>query len=70
MRTQLTVRQLIAKLKRLPQHALVAWQNHDQNEDEIDGYVATVVVGKDVLHEARAEELEHMGADTIVVLGT
>lgn len=38
----ITVRQLIAKLKKMPSNAVVAWRDHDQSEDELNGYVNCV----------------------------
>jgi hypothetical protein len=38
----LTVRQLIAKLKRMPPGALVGWQDHDQSADELNARVGYV----------------------------
>ena len=38
----LTVRQLIAKLKKMPQAARVGWQDHDHSEDELNALVGRV----------------------------
>ena len=38
----LTVKQLIAKLRKQDPDALVVWQAHDQNPDECDGWVNSV----------------------------
>lgn len=35
----LTVKQLIARLKKLDQTAVVAWRDHDQSENEVNGFV-------------------------------
>ncbi|MCR4306911.1 MAG: hypothetical protein NUV42_02980 [Candidatus Yonathbacteria bacterium] len=45
----MTVKQLIAKLKKMPQTAKVAWQAHDQAEDEIDGIIEDVAEASDFL---------------------
>jgi uncharacterized protein YdcH (DUF465 family) len=39
----LTVGQLIRKLKKMPAKSLVVFQDHDQQEDEINAYVGSVV---------------------------
>ena len=36
------VRQLIAKLKKMPQDADLGWQDHDQSEDEMNSTVGSV----------------------------
>lgn len=66
----ITVRQLVSRLKKMPQNALVCWQNHDQNEDETDGFVNNVSEGTPSLHTAHADMLEYSGKKKIVVLGT
>lgn len=38
----LTVRQLIAKLRKMPQDAFVGWQDHDQAEHELNALVGVV----------------------------
>lgn len=65
----LTVRALIAKLKKMDPDALVAWQAHDQNLDEIDGFVRTVYDAEPALIVARSLDLEATGKKHIVVLG-
>lgn len=46
----ITVRMLINKLKKMPPNAVVAWQDHDQSEDEINGYVRTVDEAADAMY--------------------
>ena len=36
------VRQLIAKLKKMPQDADLVWQDHDHSEDEMNSTVGSV----------------------------
>jgi hypothetical protein len=38
----MTVRRLIAALKKMPSDAIVGVRNHDQSEDELDGLVRAV----------------------------
>lgn len=38
----LTVKQLISRLIKADQNALVVFQNHDQDIDECDGYILSV----------------------------
>lgn len=37
------VRQLIAKLKKMPQDADLVWQDHDHSEDEMNSTVGSVL---------------------------
>lgn len=64
----LTVKALIARLKKLDQGALVAWKNHDQDQTDIDGYVNRVGDADDVLLAARADEIAAFGKTKLVVL--
>ena len=36
------VKQLIAKLKKMPPELQVAWRDHDQHESELNGFVKRV----------------------------
>jgi hypothetical protein len=38
----MTVSQLIARLKKLDQKAIVAWRDHDQSENEVNGFVRSI----------------------------
>jgi hypothetical protein len=49
----MTVRELIFRLKRLPQDAQVGWRAHDQSEDELDGYVRCVEEANDKIKEEK-----------------
>lgn len=51
----ITVRQLIAKLKKLPPGAIVVTRDHDQSADEMNMYVRTVLEAKEALLNARPE---------------
>jgi len=44
MKRALTVEKLIAELKKHPKKALVAWRDHDQEENEINNVVGRVRV--------------------------
>lgn len=46
----MTVRKLISLLKKMPPTAVVAWQDHDQSEDELNGYVRTVEEAADAMY--------------------
>lgn len=46
----LTVRKMIAQLKKMPQDAVVVWQDHDQSEDEINAYARTVDEAPDAMY--------------------
>ena len=50
------VRELIKQLKKQDQDAEVCWQAHDQNEDECDGWVDTVVEGSEELCRAECKK--------------
>lgn len=60
----LTVRQLIARLKKLDQMAVVAWRDHDQSENEVNAFVRAgsveeatrVLLDDDVMRLTRAVE--------------
>lgn len=55
------VRELIRKLRKMDQEAVVVWQAHDQSEHEIDGWVRCVTEGCD-------EMLRQENEKSIVVL--
>lgn len=38
----MTVRKLIAELKKMPLDAVVGWQDHDQADDELNARVGSV----------------------------
>lgn len=67
----LTVKQLIARLKKLDQKAVVAWRDHDQSENEVNGFVRAVEEGTDpLLNDAYiCRVLERDGKHNVVVLG-
>lgn len=52
----LTVKQLIAKLRKQDPDALVVWQANDQDDSECDGYVRAVVEGSELLLKAEGVE--------------
>ncbi len=52
----LTVKQLIAKLRKQDPDALVVWQAHDQSNDECDGWVRTVIEADQCLLDAEGLE--------------
>ncbi len=52
----LTVKQLIAKLRKQDPDALVVWQAHDQSVDECDGWVAIVEEAEPSLCAAEDQE--------------
>ena len=54
----LTVKQLIAKLRKQDPEALVVWQSHDQSVDECDGWVRDVAEASESL--LRAEDVEKL----------
>jgi len=58
----LTVKQLIAKLKKHDPNALVVFHNFDQDEDECDGYIGSV-------DDAPESLLGREGKKSLVVLG-
>lgn len=47
----ITVKRLIAALKKEDQNAIVIWQAHDQSENEVDGFVNSVSEATDFLIE-------------------
>lgn len=38
----LTVKELIKQLRKMPQEAIVVWQDHDHSDDEYNGFVKFV----------------------------
>ena len=62
----MTVRMLISKLKKMPPTAHVVWRDHDQSEDEMNGWVGCVEEAPDALMERRKEAGDE--ARKIVVL--
>ena len=58
------VRGLIAKLKKMPPNAVIAFRAHDQSEDEIDGHIRNVEMAPDSLVLRRRE----LGEDEPLVL--
>lgn len=70
----MTVRKLIGQLKKMPQTAHVVWWDHDQSEDEINGFLRCVEEASEALYVARGKvngREEDWGHDTkrkIVVL--
>lgn len=63
----LTVKALISKLKKMPPNAYVAWQNHDQSDAEVDGFVNMVSLADDSLYEDEGYQ-ELLGDRACVVL--
>ena len=51
----MTVRMLINKLKKMPPTAHVAWRDHDQSEDEMNGWVGCVEEAPESLVARRKE---------------
>ena len=51
----MTVRMLISKLKKMPATAHVVWRDHDQSEDELNGFLGCVEEAPDALYEARGK---------------
>lgn len=49
-----TVRKLISMLKKMPPTAHVVWRDHDQSEDELNGFLNNVEEAPDALYEARS----------------
>lgn len=45
----ISVKKLIAELKKQNQNAVVVFQTHDQSQDEIDGFVNVVEQGSEYL---------------------
>jgi hypothetical protein len=67
----MTVRALIAKLKKMPPNAWVAWQNHDQSSWEIDGYVNSVREADESLYTAEQRtELRDDPRRKVVILNS
>ena len=68
---QLTVKQFIARLKKLDPNAVIAWRDHDQSVNEINGFVRTVAEAESELlaDPYVAEVLAKYGNQNIVVLG-
>lgn len=56
MATKTTVRALIAKLRKMPQDAVVVWQDHDHYEHEYNARVNEVLLGSDALCDNVGEE--------------
>lgn len=71
MNRQLTVKQCIAQLKKLDPNAVLAWRDHDQSVNEINGFVRTVAPAEvQLLAEPYvASVLAKYGNQNIVVLG-
>lgn len=66
----MTVRMLISKLKKMPATAYVGWQNHDQNEDELDGFVGSVSEAAESLYARYGDHLDGKRKRKVVVLGS
>jgi len=49
IRQRTTVKHLIAQLKKMPQDAVIVWQDHDQYEYEFNALVNFVTEGSDRL---------------------
>lgn len=49
----MTVRMLISKLKKMPPTAVVCWRDHDQGEDELNGWLRCVDEAEEGLLERR-----------------
>jgi hypothetical protein len=49
----ITVQKLIAKLKKMPPRAIVAWADHDHNDNEINGFVGQVLEASEYLKKER-----------------
>lgn len=49
---QLTVKQLINKLKKMPPDAVVIWKDHDHGEGEVGGIVGLVYDASDEFIES------------------
>ncbi|MGC0989820.1 hypothetical protein WKH43_12115 [Pantoea agglomerans] len=58
-----TVKKLIAQLRKMPQDAVIVWQDHDHYEHEFNAMVNEAQLGNDAL-------CEHVGAPpgTVVAL--
>lgn len=63
----MNVKQLIAKLKKMPQDAAVCGRDHDHGDDETNGRIMTVqLVATEDLCAASAPDAE--GAEFVVVV--
>lgn len=51
MRNKTTVAQLIKQLRKMPQDALIVWQDHDHYEHEFNAMVNEALLGNDALCE-------------------
>lgn len=51
MTNKTTVAQLIKQLRKLPQDALIVWQDHDHYEHEFNSMVNEALLGNDALCE-------------------
>lgn len=57
----MNVKQLISKLKKFPPESVVVWQDHDNDDDEYSGTVATVEDGYELY--------EKLGITVVVLRG-
>lgn len=63
--SKMTVKQLRAKLAKMPANAFIAWRDHDQSEDEINNWLGDVN-----LHDAGEVPFDGVDDETpVVVLG-
>ncbi|WMT13389.1 hypothetical protein [Serratia fonticola] len=63
--SKVTVKQLRAKLSKMPANALIAWRDHDQSADEINNWLRDVD-----LHDAGEVPFDGVDDETpVVVLG-
>lgn len=51
MRNKTTVKELIAQLRKMPQDAVIVWQDHDHYEYEYNAMVNEALLGSDLLCE-------------------
>lgn len=51
LRNRTTVKQLINQLRKMPQDALIVWQDHDHYENEFNSMVNEALLGNDGLCE-------------------
>ncbi|MDI9766480.1 hypothetical protein [Pantoea dispersa] len=51
LRHRTTVKQLINQLRKMPQDALIVWQDHDHYEHEFNAMVNEAFLGNDALCE-------------------
>lgn len=49
MRNKTTVKALIAQLRKMPQDAVIVWQDHDHYEYEYNAMVNEALLGSDAL---------------------